>query len=401
MVGKGSTRHNSRKFMADNIVKERTPQNVEYCNERIEDVYHQLFDEALERFNAKQKRNDRKIDDYYEKIRSGKQEKTFHEIILQVGNHYDMASGTEEGELAKKILDEYYRGFAERNRTLRVFSAHIHMDEATPHIHIDFVPYTTGSARGLDTRVSLKKALFELGFEGGSKQDTEWNQWVESEKHELSLVMERFGVTRIDKNEPHEHLSVLNYKREERAKEVAELNAQIEELSLTRELLTAEIEEKKDAVEDANEELSEITGEKEEISTEISEYYNLPEWQLPEPKAFTGLKKYIADVVEPLIDKLKNVIKDLIGKVHEYAHRTEIAEQNSTYYRKRADVLSSENRKLKEDSELLDTIWGELGDEKINEILVQAERRQYGEYEEDYESDGDSRPKKKDYDLSL
>ncbi len=101
------------------------------------------------------------------------------------------------------------------------------------------------------------------------------------------------------------------------------------------------------------------------------------------------------DGEKPLIGKLKNVIKNLIGMVHDYAHRTEIAEHNSAYYRRHADILSKENEKLKEDSELLDTIWGELGDEKINEILVQAERRQYGEYEDDYESDGNSRPKKR------
>ena len=127
MVGKGSARHNSREFIADNVVRERTPQNVEYCNEKIEDVYHQLFDDALAQLNARQKRSDRKIDDYYKKIRSGKQEKPFHEIILQVGNHYDMASDSENGELAKKILDEYYQSFVKRNRTLRVFSAHIHI----------------------------------------------------------------------------------------------------------------------------------------------------------------------------------------------------------------------------------------------------------------------------------
>lgn len=64
------------------------------------------------------------------------------------------------------MLDEYYQGFQERNTNLRVFSAHLHMDEATPHLHIDFVPFTTGSKRGLDTRVSLKQALAAQGFKG-------------------------------------------------------------------------------------------------------------------------------------------------------------------------------------------------------------------------------------------
>ena len=85
MVGKGSVNHNSRKFRAENVDGTRTHLNIDYCNENIKTVYHELFDEALERYNAKQIRSDRKIKDYYEKIRSSKQEKPFHEIILQVG----------------------------------------------------------------------------------------------------------------------------------------------------------------------------------------------------------------------------------------------------------------------------------------------------------------------------
>ena len=82
MVGKGSVNHNSREFNAKNMDPERTPLNTEYCNEKIKDVYHQLFDDALQRYNNKQKRADRKIQNYYEKIRTSKQEKTFHETAL-------------------------------------------------------------------------------------------------------------------------------------------------------------------------------------------------------------------------------------------------------------------------------------------------------------------------------
>lgn len=198
MVGKGSVNHNSRKFRAENVDGTRTHLNIDYCNENIKTVYHELFDEALERYNAKQIRSDRKIKDYYEKIRSSKQEKPFHEIILQVGGKGNMNADTENGELAKQILDEYYQGFQERNPQLRVFSAHLHMDEATPHLHIDFVPFTTGSKRGLDTRVSLKQALATQGFKGGSRGDTEWSQWIQSEKEQLHLGYEH------DKNDVHD-----------------------------------------------------------------------------------------------------------------------------------------------------------------------------------------------------
>lgn len=146
-VGKGSVNHNSRNFKTDNVDPNRSHLNIDYCNDRIEKVYHELFDEAQKKYNAKQTRSDRIIKNYYKKICSGEQEKPFHEIILQVGDMENMSSVGENAELARTVLDEYYRGFQERNPLLRVFSAHLHMDEATPHLHIDFVPYTTGSSR--------------------------------------------------------------------------------------------------------------------------------------------------------------------------------------------------------------------------------------------------------------
>jgi len=194
MTGKGSVNHNSRKFHAKNTDPERSCLNVEYCNENIKDVYHELFDEALARYNEKQTRSDRRIDDYYEKICSGKQEKPFHEIILQIGNKDDMGAKTEDGQLAAKILDKYMQDFQQRNPTLRVFSAYLHMDEATPHLHIDFIPYTTGSKRGLETRVSLKKALAELGFKGGTRSETEGKRHDRVVEMRLCFFLEKLAI---------------------------------------------------------------------------------------------------------------------------------------------------------------------------------------------------------------
>lgn len=233
MMGKGSVNHNTRAFSAKNVDKERSRDNVEFCHSDIKQVYHELFDEALERYNAKQKRSDRKIDDYYEKIRQGKQEKLFHEVIFQIGNKDDMNVKSVEGQLAKEILIEFMQDFQSRNPNLHVFSAHLHMDEETPHIHIDFVPFIRNSKRGLDTRVSLKGALGEQGFHGGTRGATEWNQWIEAEKQELSKVMERYGVEWLQKGTHNRHLSVLDFEKQERAKEVAELDKRIERSETT------------------------------------------------------------------------------------------------------------------------------------------------------------------------
>lgn len=167
-VGKGSVNHNSRKFWAENVDGSRTYRNIDYCNERIQTVYHQLFDQALKRYNEKQARADRRISNYYEKIRSGNQEKPFHEIILQIGNKDDTSATGEYAEQARTVLDEYYQGFQERNTNLRVFSAHLHMDEATPHLHIDFVPFTTGSKRGLDNPGIAETGAGGAGLQGGN-----------------------------------------------------------------------------------------------------------------------------------------------------------------------------------------------------------------------------------------
>ena len=231
--GKGVLGHNSREFTAENIDTERTKFNTCYIHEDIKKVYHKLFDVALEKYNNKQKRNDRKIPDYYEKIRTSKQEKVFYEIIAQVGNLEDMSCTSEYGKLAEQILDEYMKGFIERNPTLYVFSAHLHMDEATPHLHIDFVPYTSGNTRGLETKNTLKGALEKLGFTGGTRSDTELAQWQNAEKERLAEIMLQYGIEWDKKGTHKEHLPVLDFKKEMRTQEVLQLEEKVEAISET------------------------------------------------------------------------------------------------------------------------------------------------------------------------
>lgn len=215
MTGKGSVNHNDRKFTAENVDKERTQNNITYCNENIRTVYHKLFDDAVKRYNERQTRSDRQITNYYKKIsQESKQEKPFQEIIVQIGDKDNMGAMTENGQLAKKILDEYMKGFQDRNPNLYVFSAHLHMDEATPHLHIDFVPFTTGSKRGLDTRVSMKGALKQQGFIGTGRSDTERAQWAESEKEALSKIMLVHGIEWEQKGTHEKHKTVSEFKRD-------------------------------------------------------------------------------------------------------------------------------------------------------------------------------------------
>ena len=228
MSGDGVVAHNRRTYIAENVDQTRTHLNIEYCYTPIEQAYHELFDEAQAEYNAKQKRKDRRMQKYYEKICNGDQEKPFYEVIFQVGNKDDMGVASENGALAKEILDKFYHSFLERNPQLHVYSAHLHMDEATPHLHIDFIPFTTGSKRGLSTRVSLKQALADQGITGEGRSLTERDLWVQKEKKALAEIMLEHGIEWEQKGEHKEHLSVLEFKREKRKEELAELEQSIE-----------------------------------------------------------------------------------------------------------------------------------------------------------------------------
>ena len=227
MVGKGSLNHNNRTFTAKNVDAERSKCNQVYVKESIKKVYHALFDEALEAYNAKQSRADRRIDNYYEKIRTSKQEKLFHELIVQIGNRDDTNCDMLESVYAQSALEEYMLGFQERNPNLRVFNAVMHLDEETPHLHIDYVPLSTGNKRGLETKVSLKGALKAQGFVGTGRFDTEWKRWVESEKQCLAEIMEHYKMEWLRKGTHEKHLSVYDYEKKMRKAEVEELEQEI------------------------------------------------------------------------------------------------------------------------------------------------------------------------------
>lgn len=437
MTGKGSVNHNSRKFHAKNTDPERSCLNVEYCNENVKDVYHELFDEALAWYNEKQTRSDRRIDDYYEKIRSGKQEKPFHEIILQIGDKDNMGAKTENGQLAAKVLDKYMWDFQRRNPTLRVFSAYLHMDEATPHLHIDFVPYTTGSKRGLDTRVSLKQALSALGFKGGTRRETELNQWVAYEKEQLAAVMLEHGIEWEKKGTHEKHLSVLDFEKKERAKEVAELEQsisdgkerlsdiqiqhrkavqeteqirqkgeairqEVSELSETSDLLkeqaTTLAEDKKKLLSDnvklekqqkkLQQDIEKMVQSKAVMERNIHAYDEDEKWQLPEPAALMSVKAYKDKKAFPLVEKLKETIKALTIKCVQLAEQGKKLKEKVTWQEQQISRLTD---KVMEQSDIIDRLQEKTADlgrleryfgrEQVQSIVERSKALEWAEKE--------------------
>ena len=437
MTGKGSVNHNSRKFHAKNTDPERSYLNVEYCNENLKDVYHELFDEALARYNEKQTRGNRRIDDYYEKIRSSKQEKPFHEIILQIGDKDNMGAKTENGQLAAKVLDKYMQDFQRRNPTLKVFSAYLHMDEATPHLHIDFVPYTTGSKRGLDTRVSLKQALSTLGFKGGTRRETELNQWVAYEKEQLAAVMLEHGIEWEKKGTHEKHLSVLDFEKKERAKEVAELEQsisdgkerlsdiqiqhrkavqeteqirqkgeairqEVSELSETSDLLkeqaTTLAEDKKKLLSDnvklekqqkkLQQDIEKMVQSKAVMERNIHAYDEDEKWQLPEPAALMSAKAYKDKKAFPLVEKLKETIKALTIKCVQLAEQGKKLKEKVTRQEQQISRLTD---KVMEQSDIIDRLQEKTADlgrleryfgrEQVQSIVERSKALEWAEKE--------------------
>lgn len=374
-MGKGSVAHNSRQFKAANVDPERTSLNRRYCNRNIKKVYEELFGEALEKYNAKQTRSDRKIKNYYEKIRTSKQEKPFTELVMQIGNHEDTNAQSEFGAKAAEILDEYMKGFQERNPHLRVFSAYMHMDESTPHLHIDFVPFTTGSKRGLETRVSLKSALAQQGITGGTKYETEWSVFTRREKEQLAEIMERHGIgwKQLDTHE--EHLSVLDYKKKMRTQEVEELSTELEALQESKESVEEDIADARERYDALTDALGTMKNTVERVETEVSKYYVGQEWRTPEPKGLMSAKTYKEKLVDPFVKKLKDVIATFISKFLDLTREYQRVKDQLWRARNDNEKLTNRNRALQKESDELKLIKGELGSEQYEEILDIAYQR--------------------------
>lgn len=164
-------------------------------------------------YNARQNRPDRQIPDYYEHVKKSGKGKLFYEVVVQFGDLHDCGLGSENWKTAVKLLDEYMRDFEKRNPNLKVFNAVMHLDEATPHLHIDFVSVCYGQKQGLSTRVSMKRAIQQMGFTASGKKETEAILWGSSERAKLTEILNNHNIVRQVVGAFHDHKSVEEYKR--------------------------------------------------------------------------------------------------------------------------------------------------------------------------------------------
>lgn len=320
-----------------------------------------------------------------------------------------MGAETEEGRLAAKILDEYMKDFQKRNPTLRVFSAHLHMDEATPHLHIDFIPYTTGSKRGLDTRVSLKQALSALGFKGGTRRETELNQWVAAEKQQLASIMLEHGIEWEQKGTHEKHLSLLDFEKQERAKEVAALEKQkteLEEHNATmqevnkkwldqleniehdifsvqesREEADKQAEQAKKKALQYEKKLTKIAPMVKDMEQFAEKYSADPEEVLPEAGMLETGNSYREKKAKPLVKNIVAVLRsvyrsylDLSRRFSDMQKSYEKAQSKVSSLTARVEELWNENRALRERLGDFGRVERALGRDTV-ETIVQKEKR--------------------------
>lgn len=245
--GKGSLSHNNREFTAKNIDSSRTPNNIVFVQQELGEAYHQLFDEAVEKYNTRQKRKDRKIGDYFEHlfnrppgksfIVNANKQKCFYEHLVYIGTKKDSGIGTPDAEITKECLREYMEGFQERNPNFYVFNAVMHLDESTPHLHIDYIPIGHFK-NGLEVRNAKNKALEEMNFGKDAKAN---NRWRLAEWDILKNICNAHGIE-ISEPKKSRGYSYTVEEYGEHQDKINTLNAEIERLTAERDETVAEFE---------------------------------------------------------------------------------------------------------------------------------------------------------------
>lgn len=248
--GKGSQMHNKREYekygkpTPDNIDVSKSHENITLVDRDIKEAYREIFGEALDKYNDKQKRADRKIEDYCDHIKKSKNgEKLFYEDVVQWGSKDDFQN-PQTRERAKEALVKYVEGFEERNPNLKLIGAYIHMDEASPHLHLDYVPVANGYSRGLETRNSLDKAMKQMGFqpENESRKNNATKLWKESERAVFGEICRGLGLeVEPERKSDRKSLTVEEYKdaRDEMLGDIEqEKKAIVAEVEPLRELKT-------------------------------------------------------------------------------------------------------------------------------------------------------------------
>lgn len=354
--GKGSLSHNNREFSAKNIDSSRTPNNVVFVQQALSDAYHQLFDEAVEKYNARQKRNDRKIHNYFEHlfnrlpsksvITGANKQKSFYEHLVYIGTRKDTGVGTPDAEITTECLREYMEGFQARNPNLYVFNAVLHLDESTPHLHINYIP-VGHFTRGLEVRNAKNKALEEMGFGNDAKLNDLWR------RSEWDVLKNICNAHDIEISEPKKSRG-YSYTVEEYGEHqdrINALNAEIERLTAERDEAVAKFEKvsrkKVKLTEIDNVETGKtVFGGKVTVSQEDwDNVSDLAKKEVVSQKQTKKLHKERDEAVQEC-DKLKTQLAAVSSELSEYKKK----EENKRYFSR--EKQNAEAQRIKREDQL-------------------------------------------------
>lgn len=296
----------------------------------IKELYQEEFGEVLENYNAKQKRNDRKIDNYYKHIQSSKKTSLQQEMIVQVGDMKDF-NYRADYEKANEILLEWFKDFEKRNPNLKVYNAVIHNDEASPHMHLNFVPVASGYKRGLEKQVSFDRAITQQ--DATLDKTRPFDDWREKEVQLLEKALKERGIERklVGTNE---YKDVNEYK---------------EKKDLEREIrwLEGEVAKKKDELVKVSEHVPEkkmnLRSKKKEVKTEVKpKFIGKPEIIEKETGNYVYTPKQVT-YLEDLVSAAVTVKKD-----YERLQTTDLVQEN-TNLREEVYQKTKENEELKKE----------------------------------------------------
>ena len=415
--GKGSLTHNKRTFSAANVDVSRTKNNVTFVDQPIDQAYNEIFGAAVERYNAKQKRADRRIStSYFEHafnrktpppyvVTSPDKRKSFYEDVVQIGTMDDTGVDSPDGQSASECLTEYVKGFAARNPNFHVFFSALHLDERTPHLHIDYIP-VGHYKQGVDTQNGLAQALKEMGY--GTGKDA-INRWRLAERAVLEQICREHGIEISAPEKSRGSLTVEQYKEYAELKEKAD-NQRQEVEHLDSEIGSKELilEWRKEAIERTEQDLDKLgskcmekRAEVEQLDSEISEKENKKaqtEAELEEKKAIlneSAHKVFKLDFIDKMetgktifggkvtispddYDRLTDLAKKQIAAENqENSLRTRITtlETQNQALTTEKEQLTEQNTQLRKENGELQSVYGRIAVSKLRSELDNLQRR--------------------------
>lgn len=339
---KAKIRHNTREFVSANVDKSRIKDNIVIINQTVPEAYEHVFGEPQRKYNDKQKRKDRKIDNYYTHLFGNVPEKrqdeiqtndnkqrSFYEYIVQIGDKDSagILTNPKNAQIVTECLQEYAEGFQERNPNLYVFSAIIHLDEHTPHFHLDFIPFAEGYKKGMERQLSIAKAFEAMGYDKNC--DNAIRDFVINERKIVLEICERHGL----EIEPESKGRGISFTPKQMREGISDLYSELTEVEKILQEKKTSLQETEKTLQEKQSALSEVTAtvqtatamvnalqeQEQELQKKVDEAVELVKSYTPSPtkiekKSFKREKEVKKTVEELQNEKMIMTAQELLAQ---------------------------------------------------------------------------------------